>query len=177
MTSEFTFGILAVAMLPEEYKEAGIYDGNFHGAGRSILNFFCIVLSLQIWQLGRTIKKMLEKANKKRQVSPNTAENENEEDENEDKETENNGQRKTNVNLNPLARKKNMVDSEKMAFMVKMTSGTMVIVVAYLFLDISRSFGKFRHITPPSCSTKDLFVRLPSFVQAFSGALYYFLTF
>jgi len=55
--------------------------------------------------------------------------------------------------------------------MVKITTGVMVVVLLYLLLDIKRSMGLVRHITPPACSPKDLFVRLPSFIQLMASIM------
>ena len=151
LLSETVFGVLAIVMLPEEYKNAGVYDGTYHGIGRIILTLLIFALVYQIRKLGVTIKNMLDKANKKRQVAPDI--NTYYEDASEE------GEKKT----------KKQDDSEKIAFLVKMTTRTMFVCCCYLFLDIYRSMGNYRHITPPSCTSKDLFVRLPSFIQAFAG--------
>ena len=151
LLSEAVFGVLAIVMLPDEYKNAGVYHGTYHGIGRMMLGLLMSALMIQIRKLGVTIKKLLESSNQKRQVAPDI--NTYYEDASEE------GKKKA----------KKQDDSEKIAIMVKLTTRTVVVVILYLCLDIYRSIGNYRHITPPACKSKDLFVRLPSFIQAFAG--------
>ena len=162
--SEVIFGVLAVANLPDEYKDAGVYDGNYHGVGRIVLTVLIVLLVYQIRKLGNKARGRLVETNiKKAQVAPG---------ESEVGEVGGTDKLKDAVRKNnPLSRSKHKDDSEKIAFMVRMTLWTMGLIVMYLFLDISRSLGKMRHITPPACAAKDLFVRLPSFIQMIAGIM------
>jgi hypothetical protein len=53
----------------------------------------------------------------------------------------------------------------KILRMVRYTVGISAFVQLYLIYDIAGAVGRVRHITDPFCESKDVFVRLSSFVQ------------
>jgi hypothetical protein len=131
-------GVLAVVLLPEDYSNAGVYVGTWHGISRAVLWFLCVALMTFIYKMGTSIKNALANGGQKK-VAPEPAAGE------------------------KVVKKKG--DDEKIAGMIKWTIGIMCIVLVYLLLDISRSIGKYRFVNEPFCEAKALFVRLPSIIQ------------
>ena len=139
------FGILAAFVLPDEYKETGVFNGTFHAINRLFMFIAAAGLLKFIVDMGNNIKNALKAGASKPQVAPAPTE------------------------VEKPADKKPAVktDADKIGGMVKAVIKVMIVVQLYLLYDIAISAGKVRHIEPPLCGAKNLFVRIPSIVQLF----------
>jgi hypothetical protein len=141
MFTELSTAIMAVISLPDEYMDSGVYNGNWHGGGRAFLCVVLISLGGLLIRLGNQIGMKLTAASAA--VAPSSGET-----------TSNN-------------REKVSPEQIKIGTMVKKMAAIIGIVILYFFYDIHSSIGNYRHVFPPFCEPKNLFVRLPTFVQLY----------
>lgn len=52
--------------------------------------------------------------------------------------------------------------------MVSRLKMVLVVVLLYFIYDVAISVGKLRHVAPPLCEAKNVFIRPPSFIQMFA---------
>ena len=135
----FIVGVLGAFILPEEYKNSGVFNGSFHAVGRCVVQITAVGLLMFCVRMGNKIKDALASGGGGK-VAPAP-------------------------DGKPAEKKKEPTDADKIAVMVAFTTKVMCVVILYLFYDIAISVGKYRHITPPMCEPKNVFIRLPSFVQ------------
>ena len=132
--------ILAAFVLPEDYKDSGVFNGNFHAINRAFVLILCVGVVTVCVRIGNKIKDQLAKGASKVVPDPGTD------------------------------KKKAPTDADKIGQMASGVKKVMVVVILYLVYDIAISVGKYRHITPSFCEAKNVFVRLPTFVQFFAIA-------
>ena len=132
--------ILAAFVLPEDYKDSGVFNGNFHAINRAFVLILCVGVVTVCVRIGNKIKDQLAKGASKVVPDPGTD------------------------------KKKAPTDADKIGGMVNTVMKLLVLVILYFIYDIAISAGNFRHVEPPFCEAKNVFVRIPSFVQLFATA-------
>jgi len=140
-------GVLGTALMPEKYKGTEVYLGNVHAILRTVVTILIIILTLFTKNLGNNIQKELAKDAAGAKVAPTNSD-------------DSVGTKK----------KKKKSDAEKIYFMVNKIIMVIAAMVLYLIYDIVTAIGVVRHITPPFCEPKNLFVELVSMMQVVIAA-------
>ena len=148
-------GVLGVVLLPEEYKDAGVYVGNFHAAARIILGLNLAATGYVCIRMGRNIQSKLRSGGAKGPAEGNKG--------------------KVNKKEMKKAAKKGKEEA-KIGLLVSRVFIVIKVALLYMVYDIYSSLFKLRHVTAPLCKASSVFVRPPTWIHVMVvfAALRYF---
>jgi hypothetical protein len=159
MILEIGSGILGIALLSEEYKDAGVYVGNANAICRIIVWIYLASVGRVCIRMGRGIEERLASGGKVKDKAKNQEKDQKTAKSKEIKEASRKGK-----------------EEAKIAILVSRTFVVIVLILFYFVFDIYSSMGKHRHVTVPMCKSSSVFVRLPTFchILVTSTILIYF---
>lgn len=159
MLLEIGSGILGIALLSEEYKDAGVYVGNANAICRIIVWIYLASVGRVCIRMGRGIEERLASGGKVKDKAKNQEKDQKTAKSKEIKEASRKGK-----------------EEAKIAILVSRTFVVIVLILFYFVFDIYSSMGKHRHVTVPMCKSSSVFIRLPTFchILVTSTILIYF---
>jgi hypothetical protein len=158
-------GVLCLTSLPEDYRDAGVYNGTWRAVARMVYGVLLVFVEVLFIRLANKIESNLTieiggAVAAKDKVMPSQIAPE---DGVVDKKV-----MTTNKPPSPITTTScKTTEQSKIISMIHKTTAIVAVAILYVIYDVYKTYGKYAHIIDPFCSQKDLFVRLQAVMQIF----------